>query len=137
VFAWRATSPASYCAAFDFPYAADERDPASFFVREPLGRGLSEYVLRSGKAVLATRAEIEALAEAGEVRRSGSPSVCWLGVPLVLDDTVVGVLVVQSYTEGVLYTPRERLTHVYFPIVGSICMRKEPPKQVIRRSPGA
>ncbi|MDQ3040739.1 MAG: diguanylate cyclase, partial [Pseudomonadota bacterium] len=89
--------------ALDFPYYIDssERRPHS----RPMGRGLSEYVLRHGKAVLATQGEIEVLASAGEVdlQVAGPASACWLGMPLMVDDQAIGLVVVQSYDAAVVY----------------------------------
>ena len=94
--------------AFDFPYAADEIDSSDVFQRDQLRRGLSEFVLRSGKPLLATPTTVASLVAAGEVEHIGSPSVCWLGVPLELNERVAGVLVVQSYTSGVVYSARDQ-----------------------------
>lgn len=93
---------------FDFPYAVDEQDPSALFRRRPLRRGLTEYVLRSGKPLLATRELYDSLVNAGEVERIGTPSVSWLGVPLVFGDAVTGVLVVQSYSPGIEYRARDQ-----------------------------
>lgn len=88
-----------------FPYSADEYD-----ARRPprrLAKGLSEYVLRQQRAILADRAEIDRLARCGEVHSFGTRSVCWLGVPLFDKDEAVGVLAVQSYSESHTYTPQD------------------------------
>ena len=94
--------------ALDFPYADDEVDGATMFKPRVLRRGLSDYVLRTGKPLLATPATVRSLIEAGEVEQIGTPSVCWLGVPLELNEGVAGVLVVQSYTAGIVYSARDR-----------------------------
>ena len=84
-----------------FPYFVDEYDQPP----EPKhpGRGLTEYVLRTGWPLLGTPEVFEALVRHGEVEPLGAPSVDWLGVPLVADGKTIGVLVVQSYGEGVRY----------------------------------
>jgi signal transduction histidine kinase len=94
--------------AFDFPYAADECDPTSMFQRRELRRGLSEYVVRSGKPLLLDHASVDRLVKSGEVVPIGTFSVGWLGVPLIMNGRTAGVLVVQSYTEGVGYTVRDQ-----------------------------
>ena len=38
----------------------------------------------------------------------GAPSIDWLGVPLKIDGQTIGVLVVQSYTEGVRYREEDK-----------------------------
>jgi GAF domain-containing protein len=47
------------------------------------------------------------LVRQGEVELVGAPSVDWLGVPLKVDDRIIGVMAVQSHTERVRYGPRE------------------------------
>src|SRR4249919_2216784 len=89
----------------EFPYSVDERDQRQR--TRKLGRGLSEYVLRVGEALLADRAGIEALEAKGEVLSVGTKSVCWLGVPLMLDGRARGLITVQSYTPDYLYSPRD------------------------------
>jgi PAS domain S-box-containing protein len=89
------------CETIRFPYFVDERDepPQS---KKP-GRGLTEYVLRTGQPLLGTPEVFENLVLRGEVEPLGAPSLDWLGVPLVAQDQTIGVLAVQSYTEGVRY----------------------------------
>ncbi len=91
-----------------FAYAVDERDPASDFGPRKRGRGLTEYVLRTGRAVRVNPAQVAALCAAGEVEPVGTPSVSWLGVPLRGDSGLLGAIVVQSYNEGVVYTERDQ-----------------------------
>jgi len=89
-----------------FPYFVDEEDsrPAP----KPLGRGLTEYVLRSGEPLLATPAVFEELVRRGEVELIGASSLDWLGVPLKSGATCIGALVVQSYNENARFGERDR-----------------------------
>jgi diguanylate cyclase (GGDEF)-like protein len=109
-----------------FPYAVDavERPPTS----RPLGRGLSEYVLRRGAALRVDNAAIEELERAGELAlgRVGSPAVCWLGVPLIVGDEVIGLVTVQSYSETVVYgaSDLELLSFVATQIASSLTRRQ-------------
>ena len=89
-----------------FPYFVDEQDPTP--APKPLGRGLTEYVLRTGETLLATPAVFEDLVRCGEVELIGAPSVDWLGVPLKSGMTCIGVLVVQSYNENARFGERDR-----------------------------
>jgi GAF domain-containing protein len=82
-----------------FPYYVDEIDSPPG--PEKPGKGLTEYVLRTGKPLLAPESVFNQLESEGEVESVGSPSVDWLGVPLKAEEEIIGVLVVQSYTEGV------------------------------------
>ena len=109
-----------------FPYAVDavERPPTS----RSLGRGLSEYVLRRGMALRVDNDAIEELERAGElaVGRMGSPALCWLGVPLIVGDEVIGLVTVQSYSDDVAYGPldQELLTFVATQVASSLTRRR-------------
>ena len=89
-----------------FPYFADEIDEAPS-PKKP-GRGLTEYVLRTGQPLLGTPEVFDRLVGRGDVELIGAPSIDWLGVPLTVEGTTIGVLVVQSYTEGVRYAESDR-----------------------------
>ncbi len=108
----------------EFPYSVDERDVIS--PRRKLARGLTEYVMRTGRPQLVDRAAIDKLAEAGEVQVVGTPSVCWLGVPLLRDERTVGVIAVQSYTPDILFTARDQelLTFVSFHIASGLLRKR-------------
>ncbi|MBI4914949.1 MAG: GAF domain-containing protein [Acidobacteria bacterium] len=89
-----------------FPYWSDEQDGPPK-PRKP-GRGLTEYVLRTSRPTLVSPQRFEELATEGEVESIGAPSIDWLGVPLVVGEATIGVLVVQTYTEGTRYGQRDQ-----------------------------
>ncbi len=89
-----------------FPYFVDKYDKTP--APKKLGRGMTEYVLRTGKPLLAPRKAIEDLAKKGEIEIFGTLPVCWLGVPLKILEKTIGVLVVQSYTEDVRFGEEEK-----------------------------
>jgi two-component system cell cycle sensor histidine kinase/response regulator CckA len=89
-----------------FPYFVDEADTAP--APKPLGRGLTEYVLRSGEPLLATPQIFEDLVRRGEVELIGAMSLDWLGVPLKSGTVCIGALVVQCYNENSRFAERDR-----------------------------
>ncbi|MGQ0801876.1 MAG: sensor histidine kinase [Pseudomarimonas sp.] len=89
-----------------FPYQVDETGDT--YVPRRLRRGLTEYVMRLGKPVLIDLATANRLASEGEIEHIGSDSVCWLGVPLRPGERTVGAVVVQSYTEGIVYSQADQ-----------------------------
>ena len=89
-----------------FPYFVDEFDPTPA-PKQP-GKGLTEYVLRTGEPLLATPDVALRLEQRGEIELIGAPSIDWLGVPLKPNGGTVGALVVQTYTEGVRFSERDR-----------------------------
>lgn len=86
----------------EFPYFIDEYD--KYMPPKKFGKGLTEYVLRTGLPLLATPEKFKSLLETGEVELIGVDSIDWLGVPLKIEDKTIGVLAVQSYTKGIRYT---------------------------------
>jgi len=88
-----------------FPYFVDEVDPTPTPKR--MGRGLTEYVIRSGEPLLATPQVFEELVRAGQVDLIGAPSLDWLGVPLKNSSATIGAVVVQSYTPDTRYGERD------------------------------
>src|SRR5690606_2291577 len=108
----------------EFPYSIDERDPVR--ASRVIGHGMTEYVINAGHALLADRDKIGELERMGALRSHGSLSHCWLGVPLMREDMVVGVIAVQSYSPAVIFTERDQelLTFVAYHI-GSGLARKQ------------
>ena len=89
-----------------FPYFVDEEDtpPAP----QRAGKGLTEYVIRTGQPLLCDEATDRELRGRGEVEVVGAPSAIWLGVPLIVDGTTTGAMVVQHYSDPNAYGPREQ-----------------------------
>ncbi|TES93874.1 MAG: PAS domain S-box protein, partial [Candidatus Cloacimonadota bacterium] len=91
-----------------FEYYVDEHDkkPRQKSSRK-LGRGLTEYVLRTGEPLLATSEIFEELVDKGEIELLGPQAIDWLGVPLKAKDKIIGVLTVQNYTEGIRFGEKD------------------------------
>jgi len=92
--------------ALEFPYFVDEEEGAPS--RQPLGHGLTEYVLRTGRPLLASPEVFEGLVRNGEVVSVGPASVDWVGAPLVSQGKTIGVIVVQSYADGVRFDDEDK-----------------------------
>lgn len=86
----------------EFPYFIDDFDipPEA----RPPRRGLTEYVLFSGKPLLCSPEVFMQMIADDKIDQIGAPSVDWLGIPLKIADKVIGIVVVQSYIEGVRFT---------------------------------
>jgi len=89
-----------------FPYHVDEYD--SDFPSKKPGKGLTEYVLRTGQPLLVTPELHAELERRGEVELIGPPSIDWVGVPLKIGDRAIGVLAAQTYAPGVRYRDTEK-----------------------------
>ena len=88
-----------------FPYFVDEEDPPPQPIKP--GKGLTEYVIRTGRSLLCDEATDRILRGRGEVEVVGAPSAIWLGVPLIVDGKTIGAMVVQHYGDPKAYGPAE------------------------------
>ncbi|MEI7499697.1 MAG: PAS domain S-box protein [Bacteroidota bacterium] len=86
------------------PFQIDSEDKFAAF---PAGKTMTGYVIKTKTPLLATKKIIEELARTGQIQIIGTPSKVWLGVPLIVDGEVIGVIAVQSYTDPERYTIRE------------------------------
>ena len=107
-----------YIALFDpdsdllsFPYFVDEVDPP--MSSKKLGRGCTEYVLRTGEAIIIDKAVDDELRLAGEIEIIGAASEIWVGVPLKISGNTIGVMVVQDYKNENAYTIKEKQILVF------------------------
>jgi PAS domain S-box-containing protein len=98
-----------------FPYYVDtvdttwpEPDEWEPLGDTPLGRGMTAYVLRTGRPHLLPLETQNELVERGEVESVGADAVDWLGVPLRGGGRTLGVLALQSYDEAKRYTERDK-----------------------------
>jgi diguanylate cyclase (GGDEF)-like protein len=113
--------------SLEFPYYVDAQRPAQ--PARPLARGLSEFVIHRGSPWMGMTADIQDLARRGEIElpySSNSPAICWLGVPLLVDDEVIGLVAVQSYVPHVVYASpdEELLTFVASQVATSLHRRR-------------
>ncbi len=89
---------------YSFPYCVDEEEEGDEFSDLQLKESLTDYVRRSGKPLLANKATHLTLIEQGEVAMVGSESEVWLGAPIKLSNTSLGVVVIQSYDNPEAYS---------------------------------
>jgi diguanylate cyclase (GGDEF)-like protein/PAS domain S-box-containing protein len=88
-----------------FPYYIDQYDeppPAPTQIQ-----GLTGYVIRTGHPLLATREIFDRLVQQGEVEAVGTVGVDWMGAPLKVEGRMIGVIAVQSYTQGIHYSQED------------------------------
>jgi PAS domain S-box-containing protein len=89
-----------------FPYFKDELDDD--WAPRKLGRGLTSYVIRTGKPSRITPEILAELEASGEVKTDGVRSVDWLGVPLRSKQLLTGVLAIQTYDAGIRISERHQ-----------------------------
>ncbi|HVM72317.1 MAG TPA: GAF domain-containing protein, partial [Anaerolineales bacterium] len=115
-----------------FPYYVDEFDQPSSFARP--GRGLTAYVLRTGKSLLCDVNVHRSLEERGEIELLGHPAPIWLGVPLIVDNVVIGVMVVQDYRTTSTYGVREQRILEFVSSQVAMTIRRKQSEEALRES---
>jgi len=86
------------------PFLRDEKDS---FTEFPAGKTLTGYVIKTGKSQLVDAGMEEELTRQGEIEPVGTPCISWLGVPLKVEERIIGVFVVQSYEEGNIFSTED------------------------------
>ena len=92
--------------SLEIAYFADQKDTCPAVKHFALGDGITSYVIRQRKPVLLSAADIQKLTQRGEIASvlgHLDSIVSWLGVPMLLEDELLGVLVIQSYSANVHY----------------------------------
>lgn len=127
-----------YIALFDeksnmisFPYFVDEYDSQPGPCK--LGRGLTDYVLKTGKDMLVDSELDLKLRTEGVTDLVGPATEIWLGVTLKIKNKPIGVIVVQDYNDKTIYAEEEKqiLTYVSEQIASAI--RKKMDEDELKR----
>jgi len=115
-----------------YPYFVDENDSAPG--PQKMGRGLTDYLIRTGEPLLATPEVLQAMEDRGEVARHGSQSLDWMGVPLKVGKHTFGALVVQTYSKNIRYGERDKeiLTFVARQLASAVELKRN--EQALRQS---
>ena len=87
-----------------FPFEVDEID---FFKTFPAGKNLTSLVIKTGKPIFANKQLQDKLAKQGKIDIIETRSEIWMGVPLKVENKVMGVIAVQSYDDPNLYTEKD------------------------------
>jgi two-component system, cell cycle sensor histidine kinase and response regulator CckA len=115
-----------------FPYFVDESENAP--LTRKMGKGLTDYLIRTGEPLLATPEVLQAMENRGEVARTGPRSLDWMGVPLKVGNHTFGALVVQTYSKNIRYGERDKeiLTFVARQLASAVEIKRN--EQALRRS---
>ena len=89
----------------NFPFFIDQFEDSAQPI-EP-GHGLSDYVIRMGKPLLVTKDILNNLLLNGDVELIGAKPIDWLGVPLIVNEKVIGVMTTQSYSEEIHFNQKD------------------------------
>ncbi|USD42231.1 EAL domain-containing protein [Vibrio sp. SCSIO 43135] len=86
--------------ALEFVYMSDEYLGVRTSIRQIESNrepGFTELVMKLGKPLLLSKAELDRYHQEGLARKPDDTTYSWLGVPLIVEGEVRGVMTVQSY----------------------------------------
>lgn len=76
-------------------------------ISDPNTKSLTLEVIRTGKPLFLTLEEMERLEALGTIAVVGAKPQVWLGVPLKVQDKVIGAMALQSYTNPNCFSPED------------------------------
>lgn len=78
------------------PFFADEKDN---FYEIPTKKTITGWVINNNRSVLLKENDLKVLEEAGDVDLVGTPCKVWMGVPLKVENNIIGVMCLQDYND--------------------------------------
>ncbi|MCX6330899.1 MAG: PAS domain S-box protein [Bacteroidia bacterium] len=78
------------------PFFADEKDN---FHEIPAKKTITGYVIKNNKSVLLKENDLKLLEESGDIDLVGTPCKVWMGVPLKVENDIIGVMCLQDYND--------------------------------------
>ncbi len=85
-----------------FPYFIDNKDKSGLI--RAASKGVTEYAIRFGKPLSLTNKELIELNKSNQISLFGNLPEHWIGVPLHIEEKVIGIIATQSYVKGFMYT---------------------------------
>ncbi|CAN5214583.1 hypothetical protein BH09SUM1_BH09SUM1_08310 [soil metagenome] len=108
-----------------FPYARESGVDLNLPER-PVGKGLTGYVIRTGRHLLLDEEGLGRFYASGEAAQVGKPTKNWLGVPLLTKTGVMGAVILQSYTSSHFFSEGDVQTIIFVSSqIASAIMRKK------------
>ena len=80
-----------------------EKDEKDEIPSWPVEKSLTGYVIQENRTVLLQKDEILRLHEAGTIDLIGTTAETWLGVPLKIEERILGAVVIQNYDNRGVY----------------------------------
>ncbi|MGA1978187.1 MAG: PAS domain S-box protein [Bacteroidales bacterium] len=78
------------------PFFADEKDD---FEEIPAKKTITGYVINTNKSVLLKERDLKQLEESGDIELIGTDCKVWMGVPLKVENSIIGVMCLQDYND--------------------------------------
>ena len=95
-----------------FPIAFENRLPISIPSKAVTGSGFTDYIIQNKQTVFAPEDVLGKMKSLGidfvPLDEDDTPSQCWLGVPMLIGDRILGVISVQSVERPHVYDEHDR-----------------------------
>jgi PAS domain S-box-containing protein len=78
------------------PFFTDEKDN---FYEIPIKNTITGWVIHNNKSVLLKENDLKMLEESGDIDLVGTPCKVWMGVPLKVENNIIGVMCLQDYND--------------------------------------
>ena len=126
-----------------FPYFVDELALSPPDPRK-ITTGLTGQVLRTGKPLLVTRSMDARKRQVGEAViiegvtelpfvEAGRPAACWVGVPLLFGNRVLGVMAVQDYRDETVFGEDEKAVLVFIAEQTALAIQRKHAEEALRQ----
>jgi PAS domain S-box-containing protein len=83
------------------PFFSDEKDD---FNEIPAKGTITGWLINHNRSVLLNEADMKRMEDLGEIDLVGTPCKVWLGVPLRVDNEIIGVMCLQDYNSETKFT---------------------------------
>jgi PAS domain S-box-containing protein len=114
-----------------YAYHVDEKDSPPG--PRKMDRGLNGYVLRTGKALLATCDSMTDPQSAWHMQ-SGTPAAIWLGAPLTVRGKTIGVMAVQDYNNASAFGETEKQILTFIAAQTALAIERKKSEEQLRES---
>ncbi len=115
-----------------FPYFVDQYDPPP--PPRKGGNGLTEHIIHTGKPLLANPESFNRIENKGDAVNIGTPSVDWIGIPLLIENRTIGVMAVQSYSDEIRFKKRDEQMLTFVSAQVAIAIERKRAEQALSTS---
>ncbi|MEA1973515.1 MAG: PAS domain S-box protein, partial [Candidatus Cloacimonadota bacterium] len=89
----------------NIPYMEDEFDN---FEKIPMKGTISSLVIKEKKSMMLNEIELLKLTEEGKIEQVGAMCKLWLGTPLIVEEKVMGIIMIQSYQDRNAFSDKHK-----------------------------
>ena len=119
---------------FDIPFMRDEKDR---FDKVPVKNSISGLILKAKKTLKFNRSGLERQIKKEKMRLSSTISEIWVGVPLKVNNEVIGIMVIQDYDNAHAFNKEDIRLFEYVSVqVAQAIYRKQSSEEIRKLEQG-